>query len=145
MKWIKNVNFALIITVLAVVGGMNGEEHRNGHIRLGSSYSTANQRACFEVIRSFYSIKEMYEMVDPPEEKLKSFDEKVQEMLIEKRYLSRTTKYPTEKCEYSSEGDLTKDGVIYCKFHGDIDNKLKIWNEDKARGDAKRHSNWFLI
>ena len=145
MIQIKNIIYALIITIIFVGSGKSVEENQNGHIRLRSDNSTANQRACFNIIRIIMGSIEMYDMDVPPEEKLKSFDNKVKEMLIEKRYLKRTMKYPTEKCEYLSEGDLTNGGFIYCKFHGDFENKLKIWNEDKAHGDAKKHSNWFLI
>ena len=144
MKQIEIIICALIISILGVYGGMSGEANLNGHIRFGGNYSTANQRTCFEMIRIITSSIEMYNMDVPTEESLKSFDNKVQEMLVEKRYLKQK-KGPTEKCEYLSEGDLTKGGFIYCFFHGDIDNKLKIWNEAKARGDAKKHSNWFLI
>ena len=145
MKKIEIIISALIIAVLGVWAGMDTESHINGHARFNGNYSTSNQKACFDVIRTINGAVENYNMDVRTEEMIRSFNNDVKEMLIKKNYLSPKINPPTERCEYLSDGDLAEGGVIYCNFHGDLENKLKLWDRSRAKADAKKHSNWFLV
>lgn len=44
--------------------------------------------------------------------------------LLEKNYIKKIIiRKPNDDCYYFSYGDLTKDGIVYCDFHGDIEGK----------------------
>lgn len=137
--------FSLAMGIAVILGGIQADTTLNGSIRLGSDISTNNQIACFKNIRVIIGAIEMYNMDVPTQEMVKSFDNVVKEMMINKKYLSPSMSLPTERCEYASKGDLSNDGILYCKFHGDLDNKLNLWNRTKAREDSRKHTNWFGI
>ena len=137
--------FAVAMGIAVILGGIQADTTLNSSIRLGSDISTDNQKACFENIRSINGAIERYDLDVPTQELVKSFDKEVKEKLIDKKYLSPTMSIPTERCEYASEGDLSDDGILYCKFHGDLENKLNLWNRSKAKEDSRTHRNWFLL
>ncbi len=135
--------FSIAMGIAVILGGIQSDTTLNSSMRFGSDISTDNQKACFKNIRTITSAIENYNM--DSSEMIKSFDKDVKEMLIDKKYLSPKMPLPTDSCEYASEGDLSNDGILYCKFHGDFDNKLNLWNRSKAKQDSRKHTNWLLI
>lgn len=53
--------------------------------------------------------------------KITELNDSTFELLIKGNYLKRKPE-PTEptKCFYTSEGDISTSGYIYCKYHGDL-------------------------
>ena len=137
--------FAVILGIAVILGGIQSDSSINSSIRLGKDISTDNQKACFENIREIQNAVKRYNSSFWTYKGLVNFDDNSRKMLIEKNYLSSTMSLPTEKCEYASEGDLSHEGILYCKFHGDLDNKLNLWNKSKAKEDSRKHTNWLLI
>lgn len=69
---------------------------------------------------------EMYNMDN--NEWIKHCDDKVIEELINKKYLRSNFNDPYSrysKCKYHNKGDLTNDGVLYCEFHGTLNQNDK--------------------
>ncbi len=66
---------------------------------------------CISLQRQYMISTEMYNM--DHEQKITSLDIP---LLLKEGYLKEEPK-PTPKCEYYSEGDLSKDGFVYCKEH----------------------------
>jgi hypothetical protein len=143
MSQLHAIIFSIAMGIAVILGGIQSDTTLNSSMRFGSDISTDNQKACFKNIHTITSAIENYNM--DVREMIKSFDNDVKEMLIDKKYLSPRMSLPTESCEYASEGDLSNDGILYCKFHGDIDNKLNLWNRSKAKADSRKHTNWSLI
>ena len=86
--------------------------------RLKSCYS--NQRVILGAI-------EMYNMDSSiMMEELNSHN---MQLLIDGKYLKEKPTSYDNHCEYASQGNLTEDGEIYCKYHGSI-----TYNEEKKTG-----------
>jgi competence protein ComGC/RNA polymerase subunit RPABC4/transcription elongation factor Spt4 len=78
----------------------------------------ARQKACFSNIRVLTGGVELYNMdAESKDEMMKDLDVR---LLVNKGYLKTDVPRPEPQCSYSSKGDLTDDGVIYCKYHGEL-------------------------
>lgn len=86
------------------------------------SREQARTKACFANMRVILGAIEMYNM-DHSEMKhdLTMADVKEGGILIKENYLKSKVTTPKAECEYYSNGDLCKDGKIFCKFHGCVD------------------------
>lgn len=94
-------------------------------------YPTPNPKtkACMRNIRIITGAIEMYNFDRSSEsEMIHRID---LELLYNKGYLKEKIQNSTNKCKYLSEGDLVKDGYIYCAEHGDLEQKYKITQESK--------------
>ena len=49
---------------------------------------------------------------------------------------------PEKECEYLTEGDLTNNGYIYCKIHGDLEGKKEKEIHAKKEEEQKRNSSF---
>lgn len=76
---------------------------------------SARQKACFSNIRVLTGATEMYNLDN--DTMMSTLDINA---LVKGGYLKQAPTHPEPDCEYYSEGDLTKDGVICCKRHGTI-------------------------
>ena len=80
---------------------------------------SAREKACFSNIRVIHCAVEMYNM--DFEDMIKHIEPDTINTLIKGKYLKSEPSKPETTCEYKSIGDLTKDGKIFCKYHGDIE------------------------
>jgi hypothetical protein len=85
------------------------------------------QKVCFATMKSIGYAVEMYNLDNNPP--MTSLDISV---LLRDHYLKNYTQKSTVECDYYSEGDLSKDGYIYCKKHGSII-KLKQEEDEKQK------------
>ena len=74
---------------------------------------SVRDKACFSNQRVIQGAVEMYNM--DSEVKMDNLDIN---LLIKGKYLMQPTK-PESSCEYSNIGDLSDDGFVFCKYHGD--------------------------
>ena len=140
MKQAEKIIVSSIITVLAIWSIQDAQSRM--HFR-GST--TSKQQACFSNIYTLTNAMDEYNMDCSSDKILKSYNERLDKMLLDKKYLKEEIVKPNPKCEYVSEGDLLDNGFIYCKFHGDTKNSLNIWNRDKARAEIRGNINLFLF
>ena len=82
---------------------------------------SVRDKACFSNQRVIQGAVEMYNM----DSKVK-MDNLDINLLIKGKYLMQPTK-PESSCEYSNIGDLSDDGFVFCKYHGDV--KHLIYSE----------------
>ena len=94
------------------------------------SRASAKRAACFSNIRTLQGAVEMYNMDNPESMKFLDVD-----TLVKNKYLKNYPTPPETNCRYSSEGDLTQDGSVYCKFHGNIDPEKEKELKAKERSD----------
>lgn len=142
---IQALLFSLMMGGAVILGGIQADTSLNSSIRVGSNLLTDNQKACFSNIEKLTEAIKFYNEICEKEDRAESYDDKMLPVLIEGKYLLKELKPPTSRCEYASDGNLNKDGIIYCKFHGDLENKLGLWDKNKAKEDWKRDTNWPLI
>ena len=64
----------------------------------------------------------MYNMDYPNE--LKHLDRDAIKELIKGKYLKEEPVKPDYQCDLISIGDLSKDGIIYCTYHGDLEHLI---------------------
>ena len=77
-------------------------------------------KVCFSNQRVILGAIEMYNMDNT--ESICELNENVLEILYKNKYLKQEIKGSVKgKCKYLSREDLTKDGMIYCEFHGNSD------------------------
>lgn len=141
---IQALIISLIIGVAVILGGSEADTRINSSIRVGDNLLTNNQKACFSNIRELTNAITLYNM-DGPKNIIESYNDEMLSLLINGKYIKTDFKPPTRKCEYASDGNLDKHGIVYCKFHGDLENKLGLWDKYKAKEDWKRDTNWPLI
>ena len=81
---------------------------------------SARDKACFSNIRVIQGAVEMYNM--DVSTMMEELNPKTLDILVKEKYL-KSLPNPTEpgKCEYKSIGNLTDEGIIYCKYHGDLE------------------------
>ena len=87
----------------------------------GAGAPSYSKRFCDSDQRMIIGAIEMYNMDN--NEWIKHCDDKVIEELINKKYLRSNFNKPYSrysKCKYHNKGDLTNDGVLYCEFHGTL-------------------------
>lgn len=83
----------------------------------------ARKKACCANMRVIQGAIELYNM-DHTDKMITQLDPAAigpDGMLITEKYLKAAIPKPDPQCSYSSEGDLTGDGVIRCGFHGTVD------------------------
>ena len=81
---------------------------------------SSRDKACFSNIRVIQGAIEMYNM--DVSTMMEELNPKTMDILVKEKYLkSYPTPPETSKCEYQSIGDLTDAGIIFCKYHGDIE------------------------
>ena len=84
----------------------------------------ARPKACAMNIRVLLSAIEMYNM--DFSEPLKKIDNDTIKYLVTKGYLkSELSKPEPSLCEYHSLGDLSNGGLIYCRYHGDLEHLIE--------------------
>ncbi len=105
--------FALImVSILLAMATPNFEMSR----------AEARRKSCFSNIRVLSGAIEMYNMDNTS---FISTDLNLKE-LVKGRYLKSEKNFtdpdllPEKSCEYHIRGDFTQDGLVYCKYHGDI-------------------------
>ena len=55
--------------------------------------------------------------------------------LYDGKYLKEEPKTPTKECRYLSDGDLSEEGIVYCKVHGGLSvnpEEIRIKEEREA-------------
>ena len=90
-----------------------------------------NNKTCFANQKILLGAIEMYNMDVPNDQKIKTLDnEAIINKLVEKNYLNKKNfNKSKEDCVFLSKGDLTKDGFVFCKKHGnDKDKKEKTFD-----------------
>lgn len=84
----------------------------------------ARYKACLSNIRVIQGAVEMYNMDSPL--MLKDLNENSIDLLLKGNYLKSEPSKPDYSCKYSSKGDLSEDGEVYCEYHGGLDrNKIR--------------------
>ena len=107
--------FILSTFVLAIIGVLATQAIPE----MEKSRYNARQKACFSNQRVIQGAVEMYNMDYPtPMEKLDI------PLLVKDNYLKSAPVPPEPRCAYFSSGDLSKDGFVYCSFHGDVQGLL---------------------
>ena len=80
---------------------------------------SARDKACFSNIRVILGAVEMYNM--DVSTMMEELNPKTLDILVKGKYLKSLPNLPEpSKCEYKSLGNLTDEGFIYCKYHGDL-------------------------
>ena len=91
-------------------------------------------RSCISNIRNIYGAIEMYNMDN--KEPITKLDDNGLKLLKKEGYLREITK-PESKCEYKSMGNLSDRGIIYCVYHGDIEQLVSCeyykYDQDKYK------------
>ena len=83
------------------------------------SRSFPRRKACFYNLRVIAGAVEKYNMDNA--NKITELNDSTFELLIKGNYLKRKPEPPEPtKCFYTSEGDISTSGDIYCKYHGDL-------------------------
>jgi len=86
------------------------------------TYATARGKACHANQRVIAGAVEMYNMDNATMMKtLRNADTAASGALVSGLYLKSPIHPPESDCEYLSFGDLTKNGIIYCRRHGTIE------------------------
>ncbi len=84
--------------------------------------ASARDKTCFNNIRVIQGAIEMYNMEHNNE--LKQLDRNTIDELIKGKYLKNEPQKPDSNCDLMSIGDLSKDGIIYCIYHGDLEHLI---------------------
>lgn len=110
-SWIAMVLFVFIILPI-VLESLYGRRHRHEHSR---------EKACYANMRVIMGAVEMYNMDNKV--MLDSLDDSVLKRLVSSQYLKTSIQKPEIACEYGSQGDLSKSGVIKCDCHGTVEGR----------------------
>ena len=113
------IELIIVIAIIAILAKMSQP------MCIKRSRPSARQKACFSNLRVIQGAVEMYNMDNS------EFMTKLDlDLLIKGKYLKELPSKPEESCSYISIGDLSKDGVIACEYHGDLEQKhIKSKNE----------------
>ena len=99
-----------------------------GYVCILRSRTSARQKACYSNIRVLQGAVEMYNMDNKT--LMTTLDIK---KLEEGNYLKpNSIKKPEYECDYFSDGDLSKEGVVACKLHSD-EKYYKEWEKREHR------------
>lgn len=94
----------------------------------------ARLKNCTSNIRVINGAIEMYNMDN--KEPITKLDDNGLKLLKKEGYLREITK-PESKCEYKSVGNLSDRGIIYCVYHGDIEQLVSCdyysYDQDKYK------------
>ena len=103
--------FGLMIMIVLVTAAIAIPNFKKARAR-------ARQKACFANIRVITGGVELYNLDSKTkDDMMKELDLK---LLVRKGYVKNSMPLPDPQCSYSSKGDLTDDGVVYCKYHGEL-------------------------
>ena len=126
-KGITLIEVIIIFVIIAILGKMAEPQHGwRGGIR-GKRH---REKKCFDNIKYLTSAVETYNIdIQNEESFMKSLNQKI---LLEKQLIYDNYKCSENGDDYFSYGDLTKDGYIYCDYHGEPTQKFrKSKNFDK--------------
>lgn len=123
-----------IITIVGTYGYYDSKANLYAHRIRG--YSSIHE-TCMKNIKILQSAIEMYDIDNS--NMITTYNEDIANILIEKKYL-KDFRLPRKECKYLNCGDLTQDGFLYCEFHGDMENKLEIWNSKKADMETSKNN-----
>ncbi len=95
----------------------------NNFLGFRVTYATARGKACHANQRVIAGAIEMYNMDNATMMKTLRHDDAVMASgaLVRGLYLKNGIRPPESDCEYFSFGDLTKNGIVYCRRHGTIE------------------------
>ncbi len=86
-------------------------------------------KGCYSNQRVLQGAIEMYNMDSST--MIEELNSHTMHLLIDGKYLKEIPRGYDNHCEYASQGNLTEDGEIYCKYHGSY-----TYNEEKKTGIA---------
>lgn len=109
------VSFVLSIGLVSILAAMAIPNFK-------AARTSARQKACFANQRVLQGAVEMYNMDVPADNMMKKLEIS---QLVSAHYLKDYPSMPEPQCNYEASGDLTKDGYVYCTFHGDTSGKLR--------------------
>ena len=107
---IESIIMDIIITILFFMGIPN-------HF-FSSNRIWARQKACYSNLRVIQGAIEMYNMDNSIF--ITEYNEESEKKLIEGKYLKEKPYKPEYSCSYGSKDDLSKDGVLFCEYHGAV-------------------------
>jgi hypothetical protein len=93
----------------------------NSYLRIRSGYPRVDkEKVCFVDQKVISGAVEMYNMDHsiPMTDFKDEFISTKKGLLVAEGYLKNPVTKAHSKCRYLSYGDLTKDGVLYCSYHG---------------------------
>ena len=96
--------------------------------------SKLSQKKCFSNIRVIQGAVEIYNM--DKSVPIRNLDDGVLKILINNKYLKEVSSTNCDECKYISNGDLSRDGVIFCKCHGSLDGKI-LMAENSGKTDKQ--------
>ena len=82
----------------------------------------ARDKACLSNVRVIQGVVEMYNMDSAT--MIEELNPETMNILIKKRYIKGELGKPEPQCEYKSVGNLTRNGIIYCPYHGDYNHLI---------------------
>ena len=107
--------FTLIFIIMAIPDGVKAS-------------GTSPEKYCASNIRVLHGAIEMYYLDNSIY--FKEFNNEILNILKNQKYLKDDWPYKkytnSNKCKYLYTGDLSKDGIIYCEYHGGADPIGKI-------------------
>ncbi len=106
------IELIIVIAILAILAKMSQP------MCVRRSRPSARQKACFSNLRIIQGAVEMYNM-----DNTEFMEELDFNRLLDGKYLKELPSKPEDSCSYLSLGDLSKDGVIACEYHGDLEQK----------------------
>ena len=98
--------------------GVVVEATANPELQKAKKHAKAD--ACYANIKILLAAVEMYNM----DNSVKMTELDIQK-LVDGKYLKNEPSKPELGCSYFSEGDITKDGLIKCRIHGNLNARLK--------------------
>lgn len=138
---------SLLITYVVVEASKSiyREDFRGAMSKYSDKDITPNKKVCNDNLNKILEAVEKYNLNNSV--KIKELNDKEIKKLKDNNYLESIPKVPRQDCSYLSDGDLTDKGTIYCKYHGDVSNKLKIWTALKVEDDTEKKTptNWNLF
>ncbi len=97
---------------------------------LPATRRSARDKSCYSNIRVLLGAAEMYNM--DTSVMVTKMDERFASSLKAKNYLKETPRCPeTNSFDYFSNGDISKSGYIWCKYHGDLEGKRRGQHQGK--------------
>ena len=103
----------LIIGAIGVVSSIAATHFKKAR-------ESARTKACYANIRVLHGALEMYNM----DHSVMMTELDIQK-LVDGKYLKNEPSKPDPGCSYYSEGDMTRDGMIKCRLHGDPEAGLR--------------------
>ncbi len=103
--------------------------------------TSERRKACISNIKILQGAVEQYN--DKKQNLMKKLDI---DLLVKEKFIRNYPRNPEPQCLYSSEGDLSENGYVYCKYHGEYDEKKeKELIEKESRDKIKNKTKSFFI